>query len=118
MRDVFVVAGDAEEPAGEFEGAAPLLEAIAELGQPFEEVGITGYPESHPLISDQTTVQAMFDKARFATYIVSQICFDPAVTVAWMREVWRRGTPLPVYVGIPGAVPARSSSGSRRGSAR
>jgi methylenetetrahydrofolate reductase (NADPH) len=105
VRDVFVVAGDAEQPAGAFGGAAPLLEALAELGHPFEEVGITGYPESHPLISDEATIQAMFDKARFATYIVSQICFDSRVTVAWMNEVWGRGTRLPIHVGIPGAVP-------------
>lgn len=105
VREVFVVAGDAEQPAGVFEGAPALLEALAELGHPFEEIGITGYPESHPLISDETTIQAMFDKARFATYIVSQICFDPRVTVAWIGEVWRRGTRLPIHVGIPGAVP-------------
>ena len=103
--DVFVVAGDADEPAGAFEGAAPLLEAIAELGHRFEEVGITGYPESHPLISDETTIQAMFEKARFATYIVSQICFDSAVTLDWVERVWARGTRLPIYIGIPGAVP-------------
>ncbi len=105
VRDVFVVAGDAEQPAGAFEGAAQLLEAMAELGHPFDDVGITGYPESHPLISDETTIRAMFDKARFATYIVSQICFDSRITVAWMNEVWSRGTPLPIHVGIPGAVP-------------
>jgi methylenetetrahydrofolate reductase (NADPH) len=103
--DVFVVAGDAEEPAGEFEGAAPLLRAMAELGHGFDQVGITGYPESHPLISDEVTIQAMFDKAPYATYIATQICFDPAITVAWAREVWRRGTRLPIRVGIPGAVP-------------
>ena len=103
--DVFVVAGDADEPAGEYEGAAPLLEAIAELGHRFENVGITGYPESHPLIPDSTTIQAMFDKARFASYIVSQICFDSSVTASWVERVWDRGTRLPIYVGIPGAVP-------------
>ncbi|HJU48061.1 MAG TPA: methylenetetrahydrofolate reductase [Gaiellaceae bacterium] len=104
-RDVFVVAGDAREPAGQFEGAAPLLEAMAELGHPFTDVGITGYPESHPLIDDETTISAMFAKARYATYIVSQICFDPSVTVAWVNEVWRRGTRLPIWLGIPGLVP-------------
>jgi methylenetetrahydrofolate reductase (NADPH) len=103
--DVFVVAGDADEPAGEFTGAASLLEAMAEIGHRFEEVGITGYPESHPFISDETTIQAMFEKARFATYIVSQICFEPAVTAGWVERVWDRGTRLPIYIGIPGAVP-------------
>ena len=107
IHDVFVVAGDADEPAGTYEGAAPLLEAIAELGHRFERTGITGYPESHPFISDETTIQAMFEKARFATYIVSQICFDPSITLGWVERVWNRGTRLPIFVGIPGAVPRK-----------
>jgi len=105
IRDVFVVAGDAEVPRGSFAGAIDLLEALEELGRPFADVGITGYPESHPLIDDPTTISAMFEKARHATYIVSQVCFDPAVTAAWIENVWARGTRLPIHVGIPGAVP-------------
>jgi methylenetetrahydrofolate reductase (NADPH) len=104
VRNVFVVAGDAEEPRGSFHAAVDLLEALDELGRPFAEVGITGYPESHPLIDDDTTIAAMFEKARHATYIVSQVCFDPAVTARWIEDVWDRGTRLPIYVGVPGAV--------------
>jgi methylenetetrahydrofolate reductase (NADPH) len=103
--DVLVMAGDAEEPAGEFDGSVPLLRALAELGGPFDEIGITGYPESHAFISDEETIRSMFEKAEHATYIVSQICFDPQVTTAWMTAVWKRGTRLPIHVGLPGAVP-------------
>jgi methylenetetrahydrofolate reductase (NADPH) len=103
--DVLVMAGDAEEPAGDFEGSLPLLRALAELGGPFTEVGITGYPESHAFISDQATIRAMFEKEEFATYIVSQICFDPQVTAAWVAAVWERGTHLPIHIGLPGVVP-------------
>ena len=104
VREVFVVAGDAEEPRGRFHGAIDVLEALDALGRPFPEVGITGYPESHPFIDDDTTVAAMFEKARHATYIVSQVCFDPAVTAQWIENVWARGTRLPIYVGVPGVV--------------
>ena len=104
--DVLVMAGDAPEPAGEFDGSLPLLAALAELGHPFGEVGITGYPESHALISDATTIRSMFAKEEFSTYIVSQICFDPQVTTAWMRAVWERGTRLPIHIGLPGATSA------------
>jgi methylenetetrahydrofolate reductase (NADPH) len=104
LREVFVVAGDAQHPAGPFAGAAQLLAAMAKLDHRVERIGITGYPESHPLISDDSTIQAMFEKAEFATYIVSQICFDPLVTTAWIGDVWRRGTRLPIQVGVPGAV--------------
>ncbi len=104
IKDAFVIAGDADEPAGEFEGAAALLETMAEIGHTLEEVGITGYPESHPIISDEMLVKAMYDKAPYATYIVSQICFDPEVTAHWIRRVRNRGVELPIYIGIPGAV--------------
>jgi len=102
--DAFVIAGDAPEPAGEFEGAARLLEGMARIGHHFEEVGIGGYPESHPIISDEATIQAMYDKSPYATYIVSQICFDAAVVSSWARWVKRRGVALPIYVGMPGNV--------------
>lgn len=104
VRDVFVVAGDIAEPVGPFEGAADLLREMAELRHGLEAVGITGYPESHAFISDETTIQAMFDKAPYATYIVSQICFDASVITTWLRRVRDRGVQLPIYVGLPGPV--------------
>ncbi len=104
IRKAFVVAGDVDEPAGEFDGATGLLEAISEIGHDLDEVGITGYPESHPKISDEMTIQAMYEKAPYATYIISQICFDPEVTSEWARRVWLRGVKLPIRVGMPGYV--------------
>lgn len=114
-REVFVVAGDVTEPAGPFEGAAALLRAMAELGHGLEQIGITGYPESHAFISDDTTIQAMFDKAPYATYIVSQIVFDPDVIGVWIRRVRERGVELPIHVGLPGPTdPVRLLRLSRR----
>jgi methylenetetrahydrofolate reductase (NADPH) len=104
IRDAFVVAGDAKEPAGKFAGASELLAAMEELGHGLDEIGITGYPESHPFISDANTIRAMYEKEPYATYIVSQICFDAEVIAAWARRVRQRGVDLPIYVGLPGAV--------------
>lgn len=104
MREAFVIAGDAAVPAGEFTSAAELLVAMAEIGHGLEEIGISGYPESHPLISDEATIQAMDEKAPYATYIASQICFDPKVTSAWIKRVRGRGVELPIYIGMPGVV--------------
>jgi methylenetetrahydrofolate reductase (NADPH) len=104
VRETFVVAGDASQQAGEFEGAADLLSAMGELRECFTEIGITGYPESHRFISDETTIDAMFEKEPMATYIVSQICFDADVIATWVRRVRRRGTFLPIWIGVPGTV--------------
>jgi methylenetetrahydrofolate reductase (NADPH) len=104
VREAFVPAGDASEP-GQFPDAASLLEAMGEHRSGFTELGITGYPESHHLIPDEHTIQAMFHKAPMATYIVSQICFDPETIHTWIERVRARGTRLPIWIGVPGIVP-------------
>jgi methylenetetrahydrofolate reductase (NADPH) len=104
VHEAFVPAGDATEP-GPFSDAASLLDAMGEHRAGFTEIGITGYPESHHLIDDETTIQAMFAKAPMATYIVSQICFDPDVIAGWVGDVRDRGTHLPIWIGLPGIVP-------------
>jgi methylenetetrahydrofolate reductase (NADPH) len=102
--DVFVPAGDADPPAGQFSSALDLLEQLTELGSPFARVGITGYPQSHPKIEDDVTVQAMWDKRRHATYIVSNLCFDPATLRQWIVRIRRRGVTLPLLIGLAGPV--------------
>jgi methylenetetrahydrofolate reductase (NADPH) len=105
--DVFIPSGDATHPAGPFEGALPLLERLTELGRPFSRIGITGYPESHPKIHDDVIIQAMWDKRRHASYIVSNVCFDPAAIARWIQRIRGRGVTLPVYLGL--ATPAERS---------
>lgn len=102
--DVFVPAGDADPPAGSYDGALPVLRRLSELGSPFARLGITGYPESHPLIHDDITIQAMWDKRAHATYIVSNLCFDPRVLGDWIARIRRRDVTLPVHVGVAGPV--------------
>jgi methylenetetrahydrofolate reductase (NADH) len=104
VREVFVIAGDARQQAGEFADAAGLLSAMGEFRDRFNEIGISGYPESHQFISDETTIEAMFEKEPMATYIVSQISFDADVIDTWIRRVRERGTLLPIWIGVPGAV--------------
>jgi methylenetetrahydrofolate reductase (NADPH) len=77
---------------------------MAALSAGLDEVGISGYPESHHFISDETTIEAMFEKEPMAGYIVSQICFDADVIRSWIRRVRERGTTLPIWIGVPGAV--------------
>jgi methylenetetrahydrofolate reductase (NADPH) len=101
VHEAFVPAGDAVDP-GQFRDAASLLRALR--GHHLTELGITGYPESHHFISDETTISAMSEKAPLATYIVSQICFDPGTIAWWVGAVRERGTKLPIWIGVPGIV--------------
>jgi methylenetetrahydrofolate reductase (NADPH) len=100
---VFVPGGDADPPGG-YADALSLLEDLAALGNPFAQVGITGYPESHPTITDDVTIQSMWDKRRYATHVVSNLTFDPAVLAAWVRRMRARGISMPLLLGLPGPV--------------
>lgn len=103
ITSIFVPGGDAD-PAGDYHDALALLEDLAALGRPFSHVGITGYPESHPSIHDDLTVQSMWDKRRYATHIVSNLTFDPAVVRDWLHRLRARGVTMPLLLGIPGPV--------------
>jgi methylenetetrahydrofolate reductase (NADPH) len=106
--DVFVIAGDAREPAGQFPDSVSLLEAMMRAGHGLHDIGVSGYPESHSFIADDMTIQAMWDKRRIATYIVSNLCFDPRVIKKWVGRVRRRKVELPIHIGMAGvADPAK-----------
>ncbi|SDH16290.1 methylenetetrahydrofolate reductase [Nonomuraea jiangxiensis] len=104
VRSVFVVGGDAPRPAGEFEDAYALLRAMREAHHPFEEVGIAGYPEGHPVVSREALELALKRKAPMATRVITQICFHAGTTADWAAGIAAAGIGLPVHVGIPGPV--------------
>jgi methylenetetrahydrofolate reductase (NADPH) len=103
ISNVFVVAGDARQPAGQFPDSLSLLTALPP-DHHLTEIGVTGYPESHPFIHDDVTIQAMWDKRRLATYIVSNMSFDAGAVAAWVERVRRRGVELPIYIGMAGVA--------------
>ena len=104
VQTVFVPGGDQDPPAGDYTSALDLLEDLTALGRPFPEVGIAGYPESHPTISDDLTVQSMWDKRRHATHVVSNLSFDPDTIRRWLDRMRTRGVTMPMLLGIPGPI--------------
>lgn len=101
---IFVIAGDAEVPAGIFPDALSVLEGLAEIGHSFGTVGIGGYPDGHGKITDELIEKALERKAPFATQMITQLCFDADQTIEWAEKVHARGVQLPIRVGIPGAI--------------
>jgi methylenetetrahydrofolate reductase (NADPH) len=104
VEDVFVPAGDADPPVGAYTGSLEMLRDLTDLGRPFRRVGITGYPESHPFLPDDVIMQSMLDKRDHATYVVSNLCFDPEAIRRWVQRLRSSGVTLPVRIGLPGPV--------------
>jgi methylenetetrahydrofolate reductase (NADPH) len=107
VRDVYVIGGDAATPAGEFTSAGDLLDALATLEHPFTDIGVAGYPEGHPKISDAALLEALLLKQAHATYLVSQLCFDAATLLGWLCATRRQGVTLPLRVGVAAPIDTR-----------
>jgi methylenetetrahydrofolate reductase (NADPH) len=103
VRRVFVVGGDAKEP-GDFPDGLSLLRAMADAGHPFTELGIPCYPEGHAFIADRILLDALREKAPFASYMTTQMCFDPNAIGRWISARRSEGMALPIHLGVPGVV--------------
>jgi methylenetetrahydrofolate reductase (NADH) len=107
IEDLFLIAGDVEEPVGEYSSAVQLLALVADHPQRPELIGVAGYPEGHPLISDEELERALHAKSRLADYVVTQMCFDAETLRGWIEQERERGLELPVVIGLPGKVTRR-----------
>jgi methylenetetrahydrofolate reductase (NADPH) len=102
--DLFLIGGDADPPLGAYSSAVELLDIVATHPQRPRAVGIAGYPEGHPAITDEALEQALAHKSRFADYVATQMCFDPDALLAWISRHRENGMTLPVLIGTPGKV--------------
>jgi methylenetetrahydrofolate reductase (NADPH) len=105
--DLFLVGGDADRPVGAYSSAVELLPVVAEHPHRPRRLGIAGYPEGHPLISDDTLDDALLEKSRRADYVTTQMCFDPEALRSWVVGQRERGMTLPILIGMPGNVSRR-----------
>jgi methylenetetrahydrofolate reductase (NADPH) len=99
----FVVGGDAKEH-GAYPDGLSLLREMAEIGHPLSEIGIPAYPQGHAFIADGPILEALHAKAAFASYMTTQLCFDPGAIATWIAARRAEGLRLPVHVGVPGVA--------------
>ncbi|MCZ6661492.1 MAG: methylenetetrahydrofolate reductase, partial [Actinobacteria bacterium] len=82
-------------------------QAIESLGYPLPEIGVAAYPDGHPFISHETLRQALKNKQPHASYMTTQMCFDPIIISDWIADVRSDGITLPIHLGMPGVAPVR-----------
>jgi methylenetetrahydrofolate reductase (NADPH) len=104
VESIFVPGGDSAAPVGDYDCSLDLLRDIAEIGHRIEDIGIAAHPEGHPLVDDASLVRLLLDKQPYATYLVTQMCFDPDALVGWLKRVRDAGVALPAWLGLPGVA--------------
>jgi methylenetetrahydrofolate reductase (NADPH) len=104
VESVFVPGGDAPVPVGEYHCALDLLRDMADIGHAIEDIGVAAHPEGHPHVDETELLRLLLAKQPLATYLVTQMCFDPALLIAWLRRIRDAGVTLPAWVGLPGVA--------------
>ena len=110
LKEVFLVAGDAPEPVGAYDGVVAFLRDFLETDHGLTRIGITAYPDGHALI-DQKIVhealhakQSLLEEAGVAGFASTQMCFDLAKWKEWAAAERTAGFKLPLHIGVPGVI--------------
>ncbi|MCY3805483.1 MAG: methylenetetrahydrofolate reductase [bacterium] len=107
--EIFLVAGDVTEPE-HYHDALSFLGDLLETDHGLRRVGVTAYPDGHPLIDRGVLQEALHAKqatlaeAGLEGYCSTQMCFDSARIVDWLSAERRAGLKLPAHLGIAGVV--------------
>lgn len=110
LPEVYVIAGDAPEPAGAYEGVMPFLRDFLDADPGVRRVGIAGYPDGHATIPDEVVreqlraKQALLAEYDLGGWISTQMCFDETIIRSWLRTERADGVVLPIRLGLPGVV--------------
>jgi len=108
VRTALIIGGDRDAAAGPFSKAEDVIASGILQRVGITEIGISGYPDGHPRISDPQLEEAL--RAKLATAqeaglrvkIISQFCFDPVAILRWLRRLRDGGMTTEVRIGMAG----------------
>ncbi|MFG2383817.1 methylenetetrahydrofolate reductase [Streptomyces avermitilis] len=115
--NVFVVGGDPAIPEGPYDDSLAVIRSGLLQKYGVRHVGMSGYPEGHPAITDPVLWSAIEAKAavlgeqRLPGSVITQFGFDIDPVLTWVEAVRRRGIGLPVRIGVPGPAGVRRLMG-------
>lgn len=104
VASAFIPGGDAATVAGTYPDSLRLLRDLAELDHGLEDIGIAAFPEVHPILGAEDALTWLLTKQAYATYLVTQMCFDGDAIVEWLGMVRKAGVTLPTWIGLPGVA--------------
>jgi len=90
---VLVIAGDHDEPAGDFRSAIEVIDGGALQRHGITGIAIAAYPDGHPRISQQDLDRSLADKIQsaeatgLAVHIVTQFGFDAQAILQWIGRL-------------------------------
>lgn len=110
----FVVGGDLREPAGPYPHAMSVIASGLLAKYHLSRIGVAGYPEGHPSISERDLKVDLLAKLRVLRdlghegVVNTQFSFDANAILRWLEELRNDGVTATVRVGVPGPTTVKS----------
>jgi methylenetetrahydrofolate reductase (NADPH) len=107
VQRVLAIAGD-RDAHGPYRSAIDAIDSGLFRRRGIRAIGIAGYPQGHPRISDEELMRAMSDKIAAAEAtgltvdIVTQFCFDARAMLDYVAELRTFGLEQPIRIGLAG----------------
>ena len=112
VQEALLIAGGANNPAGEFDSSIQLIETELFDKFNFKRMHIAGHPEGNKDIDRDNTNnnvnKALSWKNEYAKRtnaqmaVATQFCFDSQVIIQWAKSLIDMNVDLPVHIGIAG----------------
>jgi methylenetetrahydrofolate reductase (NADPH) len=103
---VLLLGGDEPKPKGPFADSIEVLESGLLADSGIREIGVAGYPEGHPRISNLTEAfekkLGLAAQQRLGVYVVTQFSFAPNRIVEFCSRLARSAPNVSIYVGVAG----------------
>ncbi len=108
VKDVLVIGGGLDKPAGAFDSTMALLATGVFQRHGITHMGIAGHPEGSPDFDNDIAMEALHQKQAFAETtglklrIVTQFGFDAPQFIDWAHDLRAAGITMPVHLGVAG----------------
>jgi methylenetetrahydrofolate reductase (NADPH) len=108
VRDILLIGGETQHPAGPFSSSLDVLETGIIDRYGISHLGIAGHPEGSRDFPETAAIKALkFKKAAgersgAEVRIVTQFGFNAAGFIAWAEALHDHGVDLPVHLGVAG----------------
>lgn len=112
-KHIFAVGGDPAEPKGPYGSSLEMIESAVFPEFGVEEISIAGYPEGHPVSSDEVFFRQTRDKLtnlteqNLSSGIITQFGFDIDPVAKWLNKLAEEDITVPVRIGVPGPAGIR-----------
>jgi methylenetetrahydrofolate reductase (NADPH) len=108
VKDFLIIAGDLEQPADDIRDSLEFIREIPSNDFGIRRIGISGYPEGHPLISDEDLRESQQEKIGLLEdlgiepIVTTQFSFAPDAIIRYCKDIHSRYPDIQIKNGLPG----------------